>query len=62
MSQERPGNTQIFELADGDLTGERAVGFVEDVLRCDFHTVVEMFAGEEEVQAGGSDHDFGVGV
>ena len=42
-----PCDVAVFQLSDGDLTGEGTIGLVEDILCGDFNTGLEMFAGEE---------------
>jgi len=62
VAQQGPSDVGVFELLDGDLAGESAVGLVEDVLRGDFEARTQVLAGEEEVEGWGRDDDFGVGV
>ena len=62
MAQNRPGDVAVFELGDADFAREGAVGFVEDVLGCDFDSGAQVLAGEEEVEGGRGDDDFGVAV
>lgn len=62
MTQDRPGDVAVLELVDGDLAREGAVGLVEDVLGSDFDAGAQMLAGDEQVEGGRGDDDFGVGV
>lgn len=62
VAEQRPCNTAVFELRDGDLAGEGAVGFVEDILRGDFDGGRKVFACEEEVERWWGDHHFGVRI
>ena len=62
MADDRPCDVRVFELVDGDLAREGAVGAVEDVLGCDFDFGIEVLAREEEVEGWRGDDDFGVGV
>ncbi len=57
MAKQGPGDVGVFELVDGDFTGEGAVGFVEDVLGGDFEAGLEVLAGEEEVEGWWGDDD-----
>jgi hypothetical protein len=57
VSEERPGDVGVFELVDRDFAGERSIGFVKDVLCCDFERRLEMFAGEKEVEGGWCNYD-----
>ena len=60
MSEDSPGDIAVLQLRHADLTGEGAVGLVEDVLGGDFDAGAEVFAREEEVEGGRGDDDFGV--
>jgi hypothetical protein len=62
VAEDGPADVAVLELRDGDFTGEGAVGLVEDVLGGDFEALAEVLAGEEEVEGGWGDDDFGVGV
>lgn len=62
MSQHRPRDIAIFQLANADLASESTVGFIKDVLGRDFDTLLQVLAGEEEVEGWRGDDDFGVGV
>jgi len=62
MPEKSPRDVGVLELRDGDLACESAVGLVEDVLGGDFDAGAEVLAGEEEVEGGRRDDDFGGGV
>lgn len=49
-------------MGNADLAGEGSIGLVEDILGGDFDAFAEVFAGEEEVESGRGDDDFGVAV
>jgi hypothetical protein len=62
VPEDRPRDVAVFELGDGDFAGEGAVGAVEDVLGCDFDARAQVLAGQEEVEGGWGDDDFGLAV
>lgn len=62
VPKNRPRNTAIFQLANGDLAGESAIGLIEDVLCGDFDALAKVLAGEEQVEGGRGDDDFGFGI
>jgi hypothetical protein len=62
VAQDGPRDVAVFELGDGDFAREGAVGSVEDVLGRDFDARAQVLAGQEEVERGRGDDDFGVGV
>jgi hypothetical protein len=57
VPEDRPCDTTLFELVNGDLAGEGTVRLVEDVLRGYFKAGAEVLAREEEVEGGGCDDD-----
>jgi hypothetical protein len=63
VAQNRPGDAAVLELVGRDLAREGAARLVEDVLRCDFEALAEVFACKEEVERGRGDDDlWGVGL
>ena len=62
MSAQRPPNLAVAQLLRADLSGESAIGFVKHVLAADFDLVFEVFADEEQEEAGWSDDDFCLGI
>jgi hypothetical protein len=62
VAEQRPCDTAIFELRDGDLAGEGAVRLVEDVLRGHFDGWGKVFTCEEEVERWRGDHHFRVRI
>ncbi len=52
VSEDRPRDAGVFELADADLTRESTIRPVEDVLSGDFDSFTEMFASQEQVYGG----------
>lgn len=62
VTNESPVDLGILELVDADLTGERAIGLVEDILGRDADVLVGELAGEREVEGGRGDDDLGGGI
>ena len=50
VAEDGPGNTAVLELGYADLTGERAIGLVKDVLGGDVDVRGQVLADEKEVQ------------
>ena len=62
MSAQSPPNLAVAQLLRANLSGESAIGFVKDVLAADFNLIFEVFADEEQEEAGWSDNDFCLGI
>ena len=62
MSAQRPPNLAVAQLLRANLSGESAIGFVKHVLATDLDLVFEVFADEEQEEAGWSDDDFCLGI
>ena len=62
MSAQRPSNLAVAQLLRANLSSESAIGFVKHVLAADFDLVFEVFADEEQEEAGWSDDDFCLGI
>jgi hypothetical protein len=58
MTSECPRYAGLLQLIHTDLSGEGAVGLVEDILSRDFDTLAEVFAGEKEIERWWSDDNF----
>lgn len=58
VSTKRPRNLAVTELLCADFASESAIGLVEDVLRAYFNFGLQVFADEEEKEAGGSNNHF----
>jgi hypothetical protein len=55
VAEDGPRYAGVFELVDGDLAREGAVGLVEDILGCYLKAFAEVFASEKEVERWRSD-------
>lgn len=62
MADDSPVDLGVTEMLNTDLTGKSTVGLVIDVLGGNANLGVGQVAGEGEVDGGGRDDDFGVGV
>lgn len=62
MSAQRPPNLAVTQLLRANLSRKSAIGFVKDVLAAHFDFILEVFANEEQEEAGWGDDDFCFGV
>lgn len=62
MSAQRPPNLTIAQLLRTDFSREGSIAFVKHVLAADFDFILEVFANEEQEEAGWGDDDFCFGV
>ena len=62
VSAQGPPNLTITQLLRANLSRKSPVGFVKNVLAADFDFVLEVFADEEQEEAGWGNNYFSVGV
>ena len=58
MSAQRPPNLAVAQLLCADFSGKSSIRLVENVLAADFDFILEVFADEEEEEAGWGDDNF----
>ena len=62
MPHKSPSDPTIFQMVHANLASEGAIRLIKHVLRRDGDLVVQMLAGQQKVQRGWGDDDFGVRV
>lgn len=62
MSNESPVDVGVLELINANLSGESAIGLVEDILSSNAELLVGELAGEGEVEGRRRDDDLGGGI
>lgn len=57
VAKDGPVDVAVLELGDGDLAGESAIGFVENVLGGNLEAVTQVLTDQEQVESGRSNDD-----